>query len=128
MVCLWESAETCHSAALKLRVPGYLQVRRLQSTVRDRRATWEQSLSTLRAAKHAGVHVTKTSMMLGCGEEPQEVLDALQELRDNGEGGYTSSCFGLSDVCSSCSRSGLQASAFCQARPLLAKQELLLQG
>ena len=62
-----------------------LQVPRLQSQVRDRRANWEQSLSTLRAAKGAGMRVTKTSLMLGCGERPQEVLAAMQELRENGD-------------------------------------------
>ena len=62
-----------------------LQVPRLQSQVRDRRANWEQSLFTLRAAKAAGMRVTKTSLMLGCGERPQEVLAAMQELRENGD-------------------------------------------
>ena len=57
---------------------------RLQSTVRDRRANWEQSLATLRAAKTFGARVTKTSVMLGCGESPEEVLEALRLLRENG--------------------------------------------
>lgn len=61
-----------------------LQVPRLQSVVRDRRANWEQSLATLRAAKAAGARITKTSIMLGCGESPPEVTAAMQELRDNG--------------------------------------------
>ncbi|KDD75287.1 hypothetical protein H632_c764p1 [Helicosporidium sp. ATCC 50920] len=51
-------------------------VPRLQSVVRDRRANWEQSLQTLEAAKAAGVRVTKTSLMLGCGERPEEVVEA----------------------------------------------------
>lgn len=58
---------------------------RLQSVVRDRRANWEQSLTTLRAAKQAGVKITKTSIMLGCGETPEEVVDTLRELRSNGK-------------------------------------------
>ena len=62
-----------------------LQVERLQEVVRDRRANWAQSLATLRAAKAAGARITKTSIMLGCGEGPAEVVAALQELRDNGE-------------------------------------------
>jgi len=61
-----------------------VQVPRLQSTVRDRRANWTQSLNMLKAAKAAGMAVTKTSIMLGCGEEGAEVLDAMQELRDSG--------------------------------------------
>jgi len=61
-------------------------VPRLQSTVRDRRANWDQSLSVLVAAKaaaaKAGVRVvTKTSIMLGVGERPEEVADALRLLR-----------------------------------------------
>ncbi|KAK9830524.1 hypothetical protein WJX72_012228 [[Myrmecia] bisecta] len=52
--------------------------------VRDRRANWKQSLKVLRAAKAAGARVTKTSIMLGCGERPEEVVAALQELHDNG--------------------------------------------
>ncbi|CAL5228974.1 g12207 [Coccomyxa viridis] len=59
-------------------------VPRLQSVVRDRRANWEQSLATLRAAKAAGARITKTSIMLGCGETPTEVTAAMQELRDSG--------------------------------------------
>ena len=60
------------------------QVPRLQATVRDRRANWEQSLATLRAAKTFGARVTKTSIMLGCGESADEVLEALRLLRENG--------------------------------------------
>jgi lipoic acid synthetase len=48
-------------------------VERLQSVVRDRRANWAQSLAVLRAAKEHGVRVTKTSIMLGCGEDKEEV-------------------------------------------------------
>ena len=52
--------------------------------MRDRRANWEQSLATLRAAKTFGARVTKTSIMLGCGESADEVLEALRLLRENG--------------------------------------------
>ncbi|KAG0133104.1 hypothetical protein HOY82DRAFT_577933 [Tuber indicum] len=50
--------------------------------VRDRRATFRQSLKVLEAAK--GVReglITKTSIMLGLGETQEEVLDTLRELR-----------------------------------------------
>ncbi|KAL4426082.1 hypothetical protein ABPG77_002668 [Micractinium sp. CCAP 211/92] len=57
-------------------------VPRLQSSVRDRRANWAQSLGVLRAAKEAGARVTKTSIMLGCGERPDEVVEALRLLRE----------------------------------------------
>jgi lipoic acid synthetase len=61
-------------------------VPRLQSTVRDRRANWDQSLSVLTAAKASAAKagkrlVTKTSIMLGVGERPEEVADALRLLR-----------------------------------------------
>jgi hypothetical protein len=49
--------------------------------VRDRRATFQQSLAVLRAAKAAGVRVTKTSMMLGVGETEDGMYDALRQLR-----------------------------------------------
>ncbi|KAG7099336.1 hypothetical protein E1B28_001193 [Marasmius oreades] len=49
--------------------------------VRDRRATFRQSLKVLEQAKREGVKVTKTSIMLGVGETRDQVLDALKELR-----------------------------------------------
>ncbi|KAL2754111.1 hypothetical protein ACRALDRAFT_1032131 [Sodiomyces alcalophilus JCM 7366] len=52
--------------------------------VRDRRATFRQSLKVLAAAKAAKPElITKTSIMLGLGEQEQEVMDALRELRKN---------------------------------------------
>ena len=61
-----------------------LQVPRLQGVVRDRRANWDQSIAMLRAAKMAGAQVTKTSIMLGCGEHRDEVIQAMHLLRDAG--------------------------------------------
>ena len=61
-------------------------VRSLQ-WVRDRRASFDKSLATLRAAKKAGLSknagypVTKSSLMLGLGEKKEEVLSAMDELR-----------------------------------------------
>ncbi|OJA10803.1 hypothetical protein AZE42_00291 [Rhizopogon vesiculosus] len=49
--------------------------------VRDRRATFRQSLKVLEHAKHEGVRITKTSIMLGVGETEDQVMDALRELR-----------------------------------------------
>ncbi|KAH8120413.1 mitochondrial Lipoyl synthase [Phellopilus nigrolimitatus] len=49
--------------------------------VRDRRATFRQSLKVLAHAKAEGVRVTKTSIMLGVGENEEQILDALRELR-----------------------------------------------
>ena len=56
---------------------------RLQSVVRDRRANWHQSLSVLSQAKEEGARVTKTSLMLGCGESSEEVIDAFRILRQH---------------------------------------------
>jgi lipoic acid synthetase len=61
-------------------------VRSLQ-WVRDRRASFDKSLATLRAAKkagslkNAGDPVTKSSLMLGLGEKKEEVFSAMDELR-----------------------------------------------
>lgn len=57
-------------------------VEALTPQVRDRRATFQQSLAVLRAAKEAtdGL-ITKTSMMMGLGETEDQVWDALKQLR-----------------------------------------------
>jgi len=54
--------------------------------VRDRRAGYQQSIETLRAAKAAAVGdgrrvYTKTSLMLGLGETREEVLQTMHDLR-----------------------------------------------
>ena len=46
--------------------------------VRDRRATFRQSLKVLERAKQDGVRVTKTSIMLGVGETEDQIMDALR--------------------------------------------------
>jgi lipoic acid synthetase len=56
-------------------------VEALTPQVRDRRATFRQSLKVLEHAKKEGVRVTKTSIMLGIGETDEQVVDALRELR-----------------------------------------------
>lgn len=53
-------------------------VEALTPFVRDRRATFRQSLKVLEHAKKEGVRVTKTSIMLGVGETEEQVLDALK--------------------------------------------------
>lgn len=53
-------------------------VEALTPFVRDRRATFQQSLKVLEQAKAEGVRVTKTSMMLGVGETEEQVVDALK--------------------------------------------------
>ncbi|KAF9240894.1 lipoic acid synthase [Melanogaster broomeanus] len=56
-------------------------VEALTPYVRDRRATFRQSLKVLEHAKKQGVRITKTSIMLGVGENEEQVMDALRELR-----------------------------------------------
>ena len=60
-------------------------VRCLQSTVRDKRATFERSLSILDHAKRSGkTRYTKTSLMLGFGETEDEIAEAMDAARASG--------------------------------------------
>lgn len=60
-------------------------VERVTPYVRDRRATYRQSLATLEhAAKARPGLYTKSSIMLGLGEEPDEVMQTLRDLRTAG--------------------------------------------
>eukprot|EP00814_Leptocylindrus_danicus_P013437 CAMPEP_0116037714 /NCGR_PEP_ID=MMETSP0321-20121206/22240_1 /TAXON_ID=163516 /ORGANISM="Leptocylindrus danicus var. danicus, Strain B650" /LENGTH=391 /DNA_ID=CAMNT_0003516015 /DNA_START=40 /DNA_END=1215 /DNA_ORIENTATION=- len=57
-------------------------VERLQKFVRDPRAGYAQSLSTLEHAKKAKPDLyTKTSLMLGLGETDEEVIQTMKDLR-----------------------------------------------
>ena len=58
-------------------------VRRLQY-IRDARASFEASLSTLKSAKERGIVATKTSILLGLGETREELKAAYGELRGAG--------------------------------------------
>jgi lipoic acid synthetase len=55
-------------------------VERLTPRVRDRRATYRQSLEVLQFYKAGGMR-TKSSLMLGLGEARDEVLQAMRDLR-----------------------------------------------
>ena len=58
-------------------------VPRLDSKVRDRRATFEQSIGILKEAKRLRPDIlTKSSIMVGLGETDEEITAALQMLRD----------------------------------------------
>jgi len=59
-------------------------VSRLQWPVRDRRASYEQSLSVLRELDRTSDSYTKTSLMLGVGEYDHEVYRTLGDLRSVG--------------------------------------------
>ncbi|MBS3136447.1 lipoyl synthase [Candidatus Woesearchaeota archaeon] len=57
-------------------------VERLQRKARDIRANYSQSLGVLRNAKEIGSPYTKSSIMLGIGEEDKEVIKAMEDLRN----------------------------------------------
>ncbi len=60
-------------------------VRRLTPKVRDRRANYEQSLNVLRNIKILDPDMlSKSSIMVGLSEKPEEVVDTLQDLRNAG--------------------------------------------
>jgi len=60
-------------------------VERLTPTVRDRRATWEQSLHVLDYLKRRPERLyTKTSIMVGLGETDEELDVAFRQLREVG--------------------------------------------
>lgn len=60
-------------------------VARLDSLVRDPRASFAQSLEVLRRAKEfAPQIVAKSSLMVGLGETDQEITEAMQQLRSVG--------------------------------------------
>jgi len=60
-------------------------VERMQRRVRDYRAGYAQSLAVLERAKVAAPQLlTKTSLMLGVGERPEEIEQTLADLRGSG--------------------------------------------
>ncbi|WP_162509532.1 lipoyl synthase [Thermogymnomonas acidicola] len=59
-------------------------VERLTPSVRDRRASYRQSLHVLRYIKERSGITTKSSIMLGLGETDEEVERALDDLRQAG--------------------------------------------
>ena len=59
-------------------------VKRLQTKVRDFRAGYEQSLKTLQLIKEINTNIySKSSIMLGLGEEKKEVLQTMDALLEN---------------------------------------------
>lgn len=60
-------------------------VRRLTPRVRDPRAGYDQSLTVLKAAaRHGGGMLTKSGIMLGLGERPEELRQAMHDLLRHG--------------------------------------------
>lgn len=89
-----DSVERVLTSNLEVYAHNIETVRRLTPKVRDRRATYDQSLKTLLFAKQKSHELTakklrsqpvytKTSIQLGHGETPEEVEQALVDLRQN---------------------------------------------
>ncbi|MCO4761240.1 MAG: lipoyl synthase [Myxococcales bacterium] len=74
--------ETVVDAAPHVFAHNIETVASLSRSVRDKRATYQQSLDVLQVAKRrAPERLTKSSIMLGLGEEAAEVEQALRDLR-----------------------------------------------
>lgn len=72
-------------AALKVFAHNLETVERLQSSVRDRRASFRKSLRVLAAARALRPDVlTKSSLMVGLGEAAPDLTAAMRALRDAG--------------------------------------------
>jgi lipoic acid synthetase len=56
----------------------------LQRKMRDARCSLQRSIDVLHWAKDEGAEVTKSSLMVGCGETEADVLEAMQGLRNAG--------------------------------------------
>lgn len=77
-----DSVATLAKSGLDVYAHNIETVERLQPFVRDARASYKQSLSTLEHAKKVvpGLY-TKTSVMLGLGETDEEVIQTMKDLR-----------------------------------------------
>ncbi|KAI9228772.1 MAG: hypothetical protein DHS80DRAFT_30491 [Piptocephalis tieghemiana] len=77
-----EDVERVAHSGLDVYAHNVETVEALQSVVRDRRAGYKQSLSVLEHAKRTRPDlITKTSIMLGCGETDEQVMQTLKDLR-----------------------------------------------
>ncbi|MER3537712.1 MAG: lipoyl synthase [Thermus sp.] len=77
-----KAVETVLEAGLEVFAHNLETVRRLTPRVRDPRAGYDQSLKVLAHAKRYRPEVlTKSSLMLGLGEEEEEIREAMRDLR-----------------------------------------------
>lgn len=77
-----DGVETVAKSGLDVYAHNIETVEALTPFVRDRRAGFRQSLNVLKHVKVVNPDmITKTSIMLGCGETDEEVLQTLEELR-----------------------------------------------
>ncbi|MEO0437766.1 MAG: lipoyl synthase [Pseudomonadota bacterium] len=75
--------ETVVDSGIEVFAQNVETVRRLTHPVRDPRASYEQTLAVLAHAKRYRPDVlTKTSLMLGLGETHDEILEAMNDLRE----------------------------------------------
>ena len=80
-----ECVEAVVSSGLEVYAHNLETVRRLTPGVRDPRAKYDQSLRVLRHAKDSNPSViTKSSLMLGLGEDDSEIERAMSDLREAG--------------------------------------------
>lgn len=77
-----DSVSTLAACGMDVYAHNVETVERLQKFVRDPRAGYKQSMSTLEHAKKVNPDLyTKTSIMLGLGETDEEVLQTMKDLR-----------------------------------------------
>ncbi len=77
-----EHVELVVDSGLEVFAQNVETVRRLTHPVRDPRAGYEQTIDVLAHAKSHRPHVlTKTSLMLGLGEQDKEILETMDDLR-----------------------------------------------
>lgn len=81
-----ECVERVAASGLDVFAHNIETVEELQGYVRDRRAGFAQSLAVLRMAKELAPRgtFTKTSIMLGCGEHPDQVMRTMEKVREAG--------------------------------------------
>ena len=78
-----DAVETVVRSGLDVFAHNVETVRRLQLRVRDARAGYQQTMDVLKKAKDVRPEIlTKTSIMLGLGERPEEVEETLRDLRE----------------------------------------------
>lgn len=79
------AVETVVDSGLEVFAQNLETVEHLTHSVRDRRAGYQQTLSVLGHAKaHRPAVLTKSSLMLGLGEEDDEIEQAMRDLRSHG--------------------------------------------
>ena len=76
--------ETVVQSGLHVFAHNIETVRRLTPTVRDPRATYDQSLTVLRLVKTTNSVLTKSGLMLGLGETEAELVETMHDLREEG--------------------------------------------